>query len=447
MILPVLAFARNSYYNHLPKHVKKFDIFSVHAPQNAYDFIKPANVDKPLISLAKQKQLVKKFFSRFFSPWFKSYYSRQLPLDYAKEHLKPFENSLILSFRKHLGIGENFRHHSKQWFDNMSKNMDIVSFPNMNAAAITVENAYLRLLPTIIPRYGSFHAAGQGYPFDSFQESTVLAGTPLHVLQLSNDGAWAFVITPAITGWIRTNNIAYVSLDFIKQWEKAPYVATIVNHAAIKDLSGEFRFRAYMGSIFPVVKAGKNTYQILVPVRDINGNAVIETANVSKQFMTNMPFYMTSNHFAQLINEQLGTPYGWGGLYFYTDCSSSLKDLFVPFGIWLPRNSKAQASTAPQMSLAKLSPVERQAAIIKYATPFTTLISVTGHIMLYVGKYHGSIMTFQNVWALASLSSTGEQGRSIIGKAVLMPLKLHYGNKGLFSQIDGDKLALTFLGR
>lgn len=30
-------------------------------------------------------------------------------------------------------------------------------------------------------------------------------------------------------------------------------------------------------------------------------------------------------------------------MYFYNDCTAELKNLFTPFGIWLPRNSGAQA--------------------------------------------------------------------------------------------------------
>ena len=33
-----------------------------------------------------------------------------------------------------------------------------------------------------------------------------------------------------------------------------------------------------------------------------------------------------------------------GGLYNNRDCSSMIKDLYSPFGIWFPRNSKSQAT-------------------------------------------------------------------------------------------------------
>ena len=36
-------------------------------------------------------------------------------------------------------------------------------------------------------------------------------------------------------------------------------------------------------------------------------------------------------------------PYGYGGLYDNRDCSAMTRDLFAPFGLYLPRNSSEQA--------------------------------------------------------------------------------------------------------
>ena len=38
----------------------------------------------------------------------------------------------------------------------------------------------------------------------------------------------------------------------------------------------------------------------------------------------------------------MGVKYGWGGIDGGRDCSSTIKDLLTPFGIWLPRDSKDQ---------------------------------------------------------------------------------------------------------
>ena len=32
----------------------------------------------------------------------------------------------------------------------------------------------------------------------------------------------------------------------------------------------------------------------------------------------------------------MGCPYGWGGMYFYNNCSAELKSLFTPFGFGYP---------------------------------------------------------------------------------------------------------------
>ena len=139
--------------------------------------------------------------------------------------------------------------------------------------------------------------------------------------------------------------------------------------------------------------------------------------------------------------------YGWGGLFFSTDCSSALKNIYAAFGIWLPRNSGAQAAIGKQVNLSKLSAAERQNYILRYGAPFTTLIHVPGHIMMYLGGEDGKVITFQNVWAFQTWNKERGgycEGRAIVGKALLLPLELNYV-MGMTPQIAVDKLDISFL--
>ena len=83
----------------------------------------------------------------------------------------------------------------------------------------------------------------------------------------------------------------------------------------------------------------------------------------------------------------MGQPYGWGGYLFNRDCSLAMRDLFVPFGVWLPRNSSAQAKAWQYISFVKASPAGKEGIIKDEGVPFATLLWLRGHITLYIGTY------------------------------------------------------------
>ena len=67
------------------------------------------------------------------------------------------------------------------------------SYPSLARPAITVRNTACRVFPTARPFFLDPGRAGEGFPFDYFQNSALWAGTPLLVTHVSLDGAWFFV--------------------------------------------------------------------------------------------------------------------------------------------------------------------------------------------------------------------------------------------------------------
>lgn len=96
-----------------------------------------------------------------------------------------------------------------------------------------------------------------------------------------------------------------------------------------------------------------------------------------------------------------------------------MHDLLIPFGIWLPRNSAAQARSGQFSSLEGLGPRDKDALILREAEPFRTLLWMKGHIGLYVGEYKGRPVFFHNVWGVRNHLKDGREGRVILGRAVL----------------------------
>lgn len=441
ILCPAISFADYSYYNDLPAHIKSFQTISAHNSQDIFHFVDQQTENKWLITPKLQQTNLKEFYERFFYPW--KQHTNYITVDFLRRYI--IGESKFYS--RNLGYAENFHHHTAPWFKQILHNMNLARFPNEDKPAIAINNAYIRLFPTMDPHYSKQDQVSGGYPFDDFQMSALWAGTPVRILQTSQDHAWAFVVTPSVSGWVAMDQLALVDQKFITLWETSKFAALIVRKTSLTDVHNIYRFDAYLGSIFPYTIASNSKVNILVPVKDIDDYARYTNVILSDDMAQPIPWAPTAKHFALVIQQFLSSDYGWGGVYFYGDCSGTLKSIFTPFGIWLPRNSQAQAHVAKQMLLEKLSPEARQAAILKYGKPFTTLISIKGHIMLYIGQYNGEVMTFQNVWGFVTMSRTGKMGHDVLGSAVLLPLKLSYGKSAMFPQIDGEDLAMTFLNQ
>jgi len=161
-----------------------------------------------------------------------------------------------------------------------------------------------------------------------------------------------------------------------------------------------------------------------------------------------MPLRMTPANMAVLMRSMSGRPYGWGNYNFYNDCSAEMRSLMMPFGIFLPRNSAAQIlATTRIVDLSEENTNARLRYLTDHGRPFTTLVYIPGHIMLYIGntEINGQTvpMTYQNIWGLRPVNS---DSRSIIGGAVFLPLLASYPeNPNLVSLADKVQFKLGFI--
>jgi hypothetical protein len=125
----------------------------------------------------------------------------------------------------------------------------------------------------------------------------------------------------------------------------------------------------------------------------------------------------------KVLEELQGELYGWGGLVQNRDCSAAVRDFYIPFGLWLPRNSRYQAQTGRVLEIGNLGPREKEALLLKEGKPFRTLVGMPGHIMLYVGAYGETPVVFHNTWGIKTLED-GREGRYIIGRALFTSLEV-----------------------
>lgn len=390
-------------------------------PQNAIVILNHQH-NQYYVNRAFQKKLSNNFLNHYFEPWFNPY-----AIGSAKEILKDEQHTIVHTM-KHSGWDENLQKHNPAWIRRIAKNMHLESFPNLRMKAITINATSLRALPSDSPMFGNPKKAGEGFPFDYLQKSYLNSNLPIYILHTTRNGAWDLVLTPERSwGWVPSKDIAIVNNRFIQAWaQKRAFVTPIEEQQPVLDSHSHFYFLTRIGEILPLVKQMPISYHVLVAVKDSMGNAEIKIAKIYKKSSKLWPLPASSKSIASLANKLLGAAYGWGGLYSYRDCSATLKDLFAPFAIWLPRSSGDQARAGHYVSLARKDSPNKAQTIMQNGIPFFTLLWLHGHIMLYIGSDQDQLYAFHSPWGVHTMKSNTE-GRILIGQAVITPLNLGQG--------------------
>ena len=146
-----------------------------------------------------------------------------------------------------------------------------------------------------------------------------------------------------------------------------------------------------------------------------------ESAPNANDFAT-FPLTLSQANIAAAMDALELENYGWGGLYGNRDCSAFVRDVFMNFALWLPRNSLAQiifTKTAPYAQYIEL-PKDSAAkirAILKLGKPFATLLWMRGHIMLFIGEIEGKPVVMHDVWGIR-----GANGLDLISRIAITTL-------------------------
>jgi hypothetical protein len=395
--------------------------------QDHISYIDPSAANRALVNDETQNKLDTNFNTMYFSPW------HQTASGYSLDKLI----ATVDKFGKMPGYAENGKRYKKSWFKKLLTNSRLDNYPNAGYPAITTDNVDLRAFPTHKPFFRKFNKGLSGYPFDRFQESMVAANTPIFISHITKDRAWVFVETAYLVGWIPSRKTARVDADFIKTWENGKYAIFIRDKTPVYDDKGRFLFHASLGSLSPEIEEGAKDTKILIAVAGMNKKAVAKITPVPKETVALKPLRLTLLNLAKTANQLINKPYGWGGVNQNRDCSSMIRDMFAPFGIWLPRNSTDQAMKGGEfIDLKNLSAKEKEAMIVKRGTPYLTLIWKRGHIMLYIGEQQGGARVFHNFWSVRTRDWKGKHGRMIIGHAAIT--SLHPGQEYQGSESDYD---------
>ncbi|MCM0755057.1 SH3 domain-containing protein [Desulfovibrio aminophilus] len=358
-----------------------------------------------------QAGMLRGFLTGYFAPWERTVPPKD-PGD-AFWGLNHFSGKTV--------YGENLLRRGPAWMEEMRRLSRPEDFPNFGRPAVAVVHTSLRVLPTLEPAFLNRHLPGEGFPFDYLQNTAVWAGTPLYLSHLSADGAFALAHCRYASGWVPVSDVAFAGPEFRKKFQAAPLVAVTRDRVSLADEHGLFRFQARVGMLLPLARATARGYEVLLPVRDAQGEATTVRGLLPPSDAAPLPLPATAANLARVGDSMLGEPYGWGGMYGHRDCSALLLDLYTPFGLGLPRNSRQQGKAGEYVSLEGLADQNKEAAILARGVPFATLLWKPGHIMLYVGEQGGRAMILHDVWGLRT-EERGREGRHIIGRAAVTTL-------------------------
>lgn len=405
-------------------------------PQNLQVYAKLANPDKRLLPRENQDSLDAKFNNIYFGAW--GMRKTTIP-----------RREVASFFKKARGYVNGNETWSQYQWDEMAANANLGKYPSRAQAAITLRNTDLRELPTHKPRFSEPTPDIRKNPFDYFQYSLLPIGTPLLVAHATLDGKWYYVECPIAGGWVDANDVAFVDEAFRRLWTGGSFAALVKDNVPLPGTGPAGQTgRGDIGAILPLAGKRGNTLNVLVPKAGKDGYAQIAELAIAGGAALEKPLPLTPGNVAAVGNEMMNQPYGWGGTLGQRDCSALTRDLFAPFGIWLPRNSVAQARRGTVIPLTGLSLREKESILAQNGLPFFSLVGMRGHIMLYVGLWKGRPAIFHNVWGVRTVEDGDDDARLVIGKAVVTSLTPGMELKNLYRPVTFvDRLrTLTILG-
>jgi len=373
------------------------------------------------------------------------YYTKNLPLkdisqmqdDYEKNYFAAWNMKKIKYtiedakwafrvFESENVYGENLLLRDKNFFQDMLEQSNFEDYDKLSRKALTLQYSNLRAFPTHKPLFRDPSIAGEGFPFDYLQNSGVNANTPIYVSHYSKNKQWVFVCTNYTFGWLKKDEVVFLDEKYTTTWKDAKQVRVTQEGIPLYDSKGVGLFNTRLGTMFPVINEDDDNYTVLAVSSYKNNQAYFHHALIPKYAASEKYLQLNTNNINKIVSQLSKSKYGWGGLYKQRDCSSTLMDLFSPFGIYLPRNSSQQAKVGKVFDLKGMNDLEKEKFIKNNAIPFQTLLYRKGHIVLYVGVYNGEIIVFQNMWGIRTKHNEKE-GRVIIGRSIFS--SLHLGEK------------------
>ncbi|NLX18884.1 MAG: hypothetical protein GXY53_06335 [Desulfobulbus sp.] len=360
------------------------------------------------LTAAEQERIEQRFQQDYFSPW-----TASTPI---------FESTMVYASLQRLThstwYGENRLRIEPARLQALVALADMQNFPSTDALGIVIQPAFIRVLPTARP----FYQTPDDFPFDRLQFAEVKPNEPVRIRHTSKDGVWLYVETSYANGWLEPDAVRRIHPARHDEMRQAEHVVIVRDFISVQSRDGDTLPQPKIGTLYPLAGEEAEYWIVQAAVAGNDRYAKFIEARIAKADARRHPLHFTRESVTLVSEELLKTPYGWGEVYRNRDCSATVRDFFLTFGIVLPRNSYKQISSGPFIPLADLSNTDKKARIRELGVPFRTLLYHKGHIMLYAGLFEDQLIVLHTAWALPYKEPGCTEQLFIIGKTLFSTL-------------------------
>lgn len=337
-------------------------------PDGSIQFIDNLDGDEILLNLNDIKKYNKEIMSKA-----DSMYDLNNITKLTKEEILGFINYYkIPDLPKYNGNDEITDKDIETILDN--RNIDNIVDKNTIQKGIIVNRSNLKSFPVDI----HFYDKKDMNNFDNIQESGLNINTPVLILHESKDKNWYFILTYTYAGWAKKDDIVLTNdgeFNYFINNNSFGIITTPILEIENNILD--------MSVKLPYINSTKDSYKLVLPIKDKDGNISKKEIEVSKNdaHIGYLP-YTKRNVYIQAFKYE-GTKYSWGGMDKGVDCSSYVGNVYRTFGFMFPRNTSNQNNSVGEIiSLSNKSNIEKL-NIIKNNYP--SLLYQPGHVMVYLG--------------------------------------------------------------
>lgn len=241
--------------------------------------------------------------------------------------------------------------------------------------------------------------------FDMNQYTRVGASAPVAVLHSSNDGKYYYVQTEFMRGWIPSESVMLYGDAAFRDILRMPFLRVVKDGTNIEGVAYS------MGDKIPMTDKNLFGYKVLLPDAEEKFIYKSRTLNLNNETFS-------AEKIRSMADDLLGNPYDWGGKAGFRDCSSFVRDLWLVFGLNLPRNTSLQSGVGKEIVGKPASKKEFYDALTN-ATPFKTLIFFKGHVILYGGMEDGDYIVYHAVNRLSKDSGETQMIASVVKQKLI----------------------------
>lgn len=337
---------------------------------------------------------------------------------------------------------------SELFFQEVTSNLNLTSVPSV------IEPQFgfvLRYTPQkFLPTNEGFYEKPGDVDFDYLRNNSLELATPVVILIKSFDNQWAYTLGPSSDGWVMTKDISPCAHKDIEEYlSQTSWSVVVEAKADVFEDAQLIQFDQYvqMGARFPREKKQETPGVVALKVPSLlgNGRFSFKTVYMDKRDVNDGFLPYTARTILKQAFKLLNESYGWGGMYGQQDCSRFLQQIFSTVGVALPRDSKDQSKVG--VAVASFDPVTPAVAEAQKKDFFAKIkdgaliLTLKGHIMLYLGNVDGKPYVIHSVWAYRE-PVEGEDRVRVINRVAVSGLDLGEGSKkgSLLKRLTGVRI-------